>query len=63
MSYQGTFESSLGVGGSRNYKLQYIYKEKGKKYGVKYGNMICYQLTYSQAILKLLVAFERNQFL
>ena len=53
LSYQCALESSMSVGGSNKYKLQHIQKDKNKSNGVKYDNMFCDPVAYSQAVTKL----------
>jgi len=43
----------MSVGGSNKYKLQHIQKDKKKSNGVKYDNVFCDPVTYSQAVTKL----------
>ena len=60
LSYQCALESSMSVGGSNKYKLQHIQKDKNKSNGVKYDNVFCDPVTYSQAVTKL-EAIEQGQ--
>ena len=53
LSYQCALESCMNVGGSNKYKLHHIQKDKNKSNGVKYDNVFCDLVTYSQVITQL----------